>query len=575
MDQHPAHLITAIGVPRGSYSPVAYSLGNQSHATKYAPVALAHLLPLSGARASVLATDAASNGVDLQHLLDELRQAGVSAQWVRANDGSSPGDFLETLQQLIGLVQESERVILDVTFSLRHLPFAYLAALTYLTSFKSVSIDGIYYGAYEQRHLNADGIEVAPIHDLSVLFEAMRWYHAVETASESGNLRPLLGAVHQAKRDAGSRTKRSVPIGRLLKPLSRLADSLAAGLPLETGLSARKLLNALRDVDADASEPTLARLSMQPFESLLEEVAVPDGVTSREKIPLDEGELRRQLRLIRWYAERGNVQEVLLLLREWLVSLAYMQVGGTSSWLGYQRRHDAEIALNAAAARFGQLKIGNREIGSLWTKVSRERNKLAHSGTDSEPRDARGQQKPLEPPSRDETLTWIQKCEALLTAPLELAPPGKDRILLSPLGFTPGVLFTAASSQKPDQVIVLASAQTEPLARQALEAAGMGTLPLETRILADPYGGVTEADGMAKALQGKLLEAAELIVNLTGGTTMMQLVAEKVAASARGLGIPVTRILLIDRRPPQEQRDNPYVLGEVIELPDGAVGDTR
>lgn len=481
---------------------------------------------------------------------------------MRANDGSSPDHFLATLQQLIGLVEENEHVILDVTFSLRHLPFAYLAALTYLTSFKGVVIHGIYYGAYEQRRPDPNGVEIAPIQDLSVLFEATQWYHAVRTASESGDLRPLQRAVDHADRAERSRTKRSTPLGRLTGPLRGLANSIAAGLPLDAGVYARELLTALQSVDATTQEATLARLSLRPFEEQLELWAVPANVTHRASIPLTEHELQRQLRLIRWYADRGNVQEALLLMREWLLSLAFIRVGDASGWLGYRKRKPIEAALNADAER-GRLKIGNSTISSLWGRVRDARDKLAHAGTDVQ----------VKLSSAQEVQGWVTECEGLLSAPLELAPPGKDRILLSPLGFTPGVLFTAVSDQKPDQVIVLASEQTAPSAREALEAAGMGTLPLETRILADPYGGVEDRD-VAKTLQDKLIEARELVVNLTGGTTAMQLVAEQVAASASRFGIPVKRILLIDRRPPQEQRDCPYILGEVIELPDGRVGDT-
>lgn len=560
-DQDPVHLITAIG--KGNYRPVTYSLLNQGYSTKFASVALVHLLNLSGARASILATEAVADSEGLKQLVAELGQAGVSAHTIRTNDGSSPGDFLATLHQLIELVREKECVILDVSSGLRHLPFAYLAALTYLTSFKDVKIGGIYNGAYEQKMTNANGVDVAPIHDLRVLFEATQWHHAVRAASESGDLRPLERAVEGERNAEGKRRQGRSTLAGLSNPLRGLSGSLAAGLPLESGLCAREMLGALRTSNAGEHQATLARLSLQPFESLLDDIATPEGVTRRETIALDEGELRRQLRLIRWYAERGNVQEALLLLREWLVSRAHLQIGDTSSWLGRKQRKAAERALGAAAARSKRTNVKKSASGSLWERVSTARNGLAHAGMDVQ----------VKLKSTQEVQGWVRDCEALICAPLDLAPPGTDRILLSPLGFTPGVLFTAASSQKPDQVVVIASEQTERLAQQALAAAGMGDVPLETRVIKDPYGGVEEAKEIATTLRDKLAEARELVVNLTGGTTAMQLIVEKMAAEANRLGIPVRRILLIDRRPPHEQRDDPYVLGEVIELPDPCAGD--
>ncbi|OAT86757.1 hypothetical protein A6M21_02785 [Desulfotomaculum copahuensis] len=57
-----------------------------------------------------------------------------------------------------------------------------------------------------------------------------------------------------------------------------------------------------------------------------------------------------------------------------------------------------------------------------------------------------------------------------------------------------------------------------------------------------------------------------MVVNITGGTTAMQHTVQQVAALAADLGRAVRRADLVDRRLPQEQRDDPYVLGELIWL---------
>jgi hypothetical protein len=55
-------------------------------------------------------------------------------------------------------------------------------------------------------------------------------------------------------------------------------------------------------------------------------------------------------------------------------------------------------------------------------------------------------------------------------------------------------------------------------------------------------------------------------VNITGGTTLMGLTAEKLASKARELPCEVRRLGLIDSRPPEQQRTDPYQEGEPLWL---------
>jgi hypothetical protein len=48
----------------------------------------------------------------------------------------------------------------------------------------------------------------------------------------------------------------------------------------------------------------------------------------------------------------------------------------------------------------------------------------------------------------------------------------------------------------------------------------------------------------------------------------MQYVVERIGAEAARLGVPVQRVALVDRRTPEEQRANPYVLGVLVRLED-------
>ncbi|HEW91273.1 MAG TPA: hypothetical protein ENF81_01865 [Thermotogaceae bacterium] len=59
----------------------------------------------------------------------------------------------------------------------------------------------------------------------------------------------------------------------------------------------------------------------------------------------------------------------------------------------------------------------------------------------------------------------------------------------------------------------------------------------------------------------------EIVVNLTGGTSLLGYMVERIRGKVR-YGKTVRTIMAINRRSYDEQRENPYVLGEVLEIPE-------
>jgi len=111
------------------------------------------------------------------------------------------------------------------------------------------------------------------------------------------------------------------------------------------------------------------------------------------------------------------------------------------------------------------------------------------------------------------------------------------------------------------------SAKGRERLEEALQGAEKSALPCRVIEMADPHQGFLELERhLDDSLLRWLAAAGEVVANLTGGTTAMQYVVERLAERARRLGVPVRRVALIDRRPPEQQRADPYVLAELIEL---------
>lgn len=134
--------------------------------------------------------------------------------------------------------------------------------------------------------------------------------------------------------------------------------------------------------------------------------------------------------------------------------------------------------------------------------------------------------------------------------------------LFSPLGLSPGSLFTAILATKPDKVIIITSqkaAQKVDEIVSAVKKVDEFEFEVEIHTISDPFTGFVEGRKLAASLAKKKTD--DNIVNITGGTTALQDAAQTIARL-----INAKEIATIDRRPYQKQQDEPYVQGELIEV---------
>jgi hypothetical protein len=141
------------------------------------------------------------------------------------------------------------------------------------------------------------------------------------------------------------------------------------------------------------------------------------------------------------------------------------------------------------------------------------------------------------------------------------------RILFSPLGLSYGSLFSAIVLTKPDHVVVITSVKAAENIPKVVEAAKKyhPQFTLEYHTISDPFVGFTEGRELAIKIaksEEQRAESVEYIVNLAGGTTALQ---DAVQCLARALN--AKEVAVIDRRRPDEQRQNPLIVGELIEVP--------
>ncbi len=151
----------------------------------------------------------------------------------------------------------------------------------------------------------------------------------------------------------------------------------------------------------------------------------------------------------------------------------------------------------------------------------------------------------------------------------ERAETKSVKAVLSPLGTSKGALFTILKHFKPDVLVIVTSKQAAENVPEILEKAGFSGKH-HVVLVNDPFTGVDEVEKVVEEARKYLEEngVREVVINLTGGTSLLGYMVERIRDGIR-YGRKITTVLAVDRRPYEEQKVNPYVVGEILELPRG------
>ena len=554
-------LLTVLGTnPRSA----RYAFGDREAEEPLAAVALFELLPEEDRPDRVLALCTPEAEQDSLPLLAGALgdQFPVEALQVPAGDAQEHVDVF--LEKVVGAIDHGAELTVDVTHGFRHFSFLTYIAVLYLVALRGVTIRGAYYGL-----LNPPGL--SRFLDLRPLLELPRWVYALEVLRDTGSALPIARNLVECSDRQPARDN--------ARDLEHLSEAFLSGLPLELGWQARNVLDhrckPLRRLLRDDHRLPLAGELVGHLAETLGRAAFPESVLGdgwKRQIRLSRSELERQAGIIDDLIDRGDFATALRLMREWLVSWAVYQQAPDDDWLSRDVRQRAEGLLHAIRAigddreLRGVLTEDQRRLGAFWNELAEVRNAYAHHGMrgDDLLRDR------TVAAARDRVLCfWKRTLRSCPAVALSIGESRGGRVLVSPIGFRPGVLFSAVQAVPASgggegltSCLVICSHETEGMIAEALGHAGFAGkyTPL---VLEDAFGGgAAEIKRVARSARAYFVGATEVLVNVTGGTTLIGLIAEALAAEARSLACPVRRFGLIDRRPAGQQDADPYQIGE-------------
>jgi CRISPR-associated DxTHG motif protein len=565
---------------------VSYARGDRRVVADHASLALLQMLDEDQRPSHVIAivTSAARAAAWPGFCEQMAAQLGREPEAVDVPDGRDEGEMRAILERMAVALDRypAAAVTLDVTHGFRHFPLLAYAMGLYVHAMRGVPLRGLFHGML----LDGPGTPAPPamLLDLQPIADLQDWVRAIGGFRETGNASAIAGMLEGHARALSQRMSTGDEhawrriggaVKRAAEQVQRVSACYEAGLPLELGDAARAAIMALDGLRT--TEPADAWSAGLPMAGelldRLGEAARPFAFASqgarkggwKREIRCHRDELARQARLIDSYLEREHLPLALGLMREWVVSLVMLARQSEAAVLVESRgRSPAEHYLGALARYVATYKAQGlaapdeqqRRWGEFWNRLGELRNALHHHGMR------------VEEFQSEKRMQQIQEFWRAIADGEQLPPAfggGDGRVLVSPQGHSPGLLYSALCNTRPTGCIVLCSEASRAHVLPAIEQAGFGGHVLAL-VLDDPLQGFDEL----KRLQGEALPylfgADQVVANLTGGTTLMTAAVQRLVEAAKALGRPVRRFALIDHRSREEQREAPFVPSDIYWL---------
>jgi len=550
-------LITFLGLNPQS---VRYELDGKQAEARHAALALLKLLGDQAPQAVRVLGTSKSLAETWPELKDAFEGSASDVEFVELKAVDDPDQFLTTLIKLVkGRKQQQQQeeapleLVLDLTHGFRHLPMLAYAGALYLAALRpEVKVVGCWHGMLD----NGQGRFI----NLLPLVELPEWLNALRLLEERGDGTRLAALLQQRlPNELGAGDDRR----KCAKELNNLALSLAWRCPLDAALAAQVMPEPPKRLGRvlDSAGVVGAGEIKEQLGKLVERYAPTEAMSGNSKPGVTKETLGIHASMIDAAFVRDDLPGAVGLLREWLVSWVWWveQAREASSSKGLDRgeRQRASGLLGALAAMERDESLSEfldetqKQIGSLWRDLGEVRNALAHNGM--RPRSVLELVEKLGDSVRKAWEAWVSELPG--REDVVLRPKGRGGVLLvSPLGRTPGVVQAALAccDPRPQRLLVVTSAEQQEQAR-SLAATQLEADSVEVITLDDPYRGVSELDGVVEEATKAVALAEQVRVNLTGGTTLLGVAAERIAQAAERLEVEVRRFVLVESAVPSDE----------------------
>jgi len=312
----------------GNYSECEYAFGENSIKTKYIQQALIEMLCKDFSmndRIYFFLTEEARikkwethNEKGLKEIIESLK---LSAQIITVSIpvGKTEDEIWEIFNIMYGVLAENDSVILDITHGFRSLPMLGFSILHYAHYLKNVTLNGIYYGAFEARDIVTNK---APIFELTQFYNLMQWASAADAFANYGISDKLQHIVRETAHLFIGTKGIADSVAKVTESMSTLR-----GVDIVSGSIFTSCINRIDKLETTGTFQT-------PFKPIFAKV--------KEKLkPFKENSSQNFFYAVKWYMDHKMIPQALTMMQEGL--LTYLM---EKKELDYRNRKNREDVNN-------------------------------------------------------------------------------------------------------------------------------------------------------------------------------------------------------------------------------------
>jgi CRISPR-associated DxTHG motif protein len=366
-------LLTILGT--GKYNITHYTWQDQKYKTPYVAEALNHFFCPKEIKIFVTAEAKQAHWDQFQKRLEDK----VIITDILIPSGKTESEIWQIFDAVVDSVDVNSQVIFDITHAFRSIPLLVLLAAAFLKQARNVTIEGVYYGAFEVDRENP------PIFNLTPALKLLDWLTATDKFINTGSSVELGNLLTTIQKDFYTdKRKESFHIRPIqLRKFGDRIQSISQAIDFVRPVDLMEEANLLKQIPIEQLQKEVGTFA-KPFELILSQIQEDYGQFCLSESDNSKEQLQKQFLLLRWYTAKKLGYKAILLGREWVVS-ALCIADNTNDYRNKENRRIIEDQLGQMIGKEANLdqKISTyvkdvKKLASFWSKITQYRNDIAH-----------------------------------------------------------------------------------------------------------------------------------------------------------------------------------------------------
>lgn len=258
--------------------------------------------------------------------------------------GNSEEEIWDIFQAVYNSLGQGDEIIFDITHGFRSIPMLFMVLIGYARLLKGISVEGVYYGAFEGLGNIQDAIKIdqdqriAPIFDLTSFEQLIEWTGATQSFVKNGSAKELASLV-QTKiapvlRESRGQDKVASAINKIVKGIDQISSNLLVNRGAEI-------------IQYDYGRIKKSLQSLQSDQIFIRPLAPLMSVIENKIDTFVKDDIKNGFQAVEWCIDHGLHQQAVTMLLENMVT--YILAGEGVDWGAEKNRTAASRAIILAS----------------------------------------------------------------------------------------------------------------------------------------------------------------------------------------------------------------------------------